>query len=162
MSPELEAAIVALLSTDAAEVTIDPDGMVIPADQHHAFAALLKAHGYSLYVTVAASHHPQEKKSRRNPDPPPEHFQVATILRNPTAPGTPKFWWTVHLTPDEPIDSIVDLFAGADWQEREQWDLVGVKFRNHPDLRRLMLPEDWQGHPLRKDYAIDTPHAPWR
>jgi NADH-quinone oxidoreductase subunit C len=56
----------------------------------------------------------------------------------------------------------VRVFVGADWQEREQFDLVGVHFAGHPDLRRLMMPEDWVGHPLRRDYAIDTPHAPWR
>ncbi|MSP92691.1 MAG: NADH-quinone oxidoreductase subunit C, partial [Myxococcales bacterium] len=46
--------------------------------------------------------------------------------------------------------------------EREQYDLVGVRFGGHPDLRRLMMDEDWPGHPLRKDYAIETSHAPWR
>lgn len=161
MTPELKTAVAELLGMDDAEA-VAATAMVVPAARHHALASLLKAHGYGLYVTVAASHWPQEKKSRRNPDPPPEHFEVMTALRNPTAPGAPAFWWVVHLAPEEPIDSLVDLFAGADWQEREQWDLVGVRFTNHPDLRRLMLPEDWQGHPLRKDYAIDTPHAPWR
>jgi len=176
MTPELEAAIAELLaespespepveenSADApAAIVVVAEGMIIPAQHHHALATLLKAHGYSLYVTVAASHWPEEKKSRRNPDPPPEHYEVATVLRNPSAPGAPAFWWTVSLAPDAPIDSLVDLYAGADWQEREQWDLLGVPFTHHPNLKRLMLPEDWRGHPLRKDYAIDTPHAPWR
>ena len=60
------------------------------------------------------------------------------------------------------VPRLYPLFAGADWQEREQYDLVGVIFEGHPDLRRLMMPEDWDGHPLRKDYAIDTRVAPWR
>lgn len=50
------------------------------------------------------------------------------------------------------IESISSLWQGADWFEREIWDLFGIKFKNHPDLRRIMLPEDWVGHPLRKDY----------
>jgi NADH-quinone oxidoreductase subunit C len=47
--------------------------------------------------------------------------------------------------------SVTSVWPGADWHERETWDLMGVRFVGHPDLRRLLLPEDWQGHPLRKD-----------
>lgn len=50
------------------------------------------------------------------------------------------------------LPSIADLWANADWNEREVFDLFGVVFHDHPDLRRLMMPEDWEGHPLRKDY----------
>jgi NADH-quinone oxidoreductase subunit C len=60
------------------------------------------------------------------------------------------------------VPSLVELFAGADWQEREQYDLVGVRFAGHPDLRRLMMPENYVGHPLRRDFPIDAPCAPWR
>jgi NADH:ubiquinone oxidoreductase subunit C len=58
--------------------------------------------------------------------------------------------------------SLAGVWVGADWQEREQYDLVGTIFAGHPDLRRIMMPEDWKGHPLRRDYAIDTSHFPWR
>jgi len=55
---------------------------------------------------------------------------------------------------DEPrVPSLTSLYRGADWLEREQYDLMGVVFEGHPDLRRLLLPEDWEGHPLRKDYV---------
>ncbi|MFA5504312.1 MAG: NADH-quinone oxidoreductase subunit C [Vulcanimicrobiota bacterium] len=50
------------------------------------------------------------------------------------------------------LPSLSDLWANADWNEREVFDLFGVVFHDHPDLRRLMMPEDWSGHPLRKDY----------
>jgi len=51
------------------------------------------------------------------------------------------------------VPSVEPVWKSADWLEREQYDLMGVQFEGHPDLRRIMLPDDWVGHPLRKDYA---------
>lgn len=54
---------------------------------------------------------------------------------------------------DNPVvPSVVSVWPTADWQEREQYDLLGVLFQGHPDLRRLLMPDDWDGHPMRKDY----------
>ena len=58
--------------------------------------------------------------------------------------------------------SLSGLYRGALWMERECYDLFGIRFDGHPDLRRILLPQDWEGHPLRKDYAVDTPHPPYR
>ena len=55
---------------------------------------------------------------------------------------------------DPAIDSVVELWTGANWLERETFDLLGIRFNGHPDLRRVLLPEDWVGHPLRKDYPL--------
>jgi NADH-quinone oxidoreductase subunit C len=58
--------------------------------------------------------------------------------------------------------SLAGLYRGALWMERECYDLFGIRFEGHPDLRRLLLPDDWEGHPLRKDFAVDTPQPPYR
>jgi NADH-quinone oxidoreductase subunit C len=58
--------------------------------------------------------------------------------------------------------SIVPVYRGANWMERECFDMFGVRFVDHPDLRRILLADDWQGHPLLKSYAVDTPHPPYR
>ncbi len=64
----------------------------------------------------------------------------------------------VQVPEDDPsVDSVTGIFKGADWHERECFDLFGITFRNHPDLRRILLPEDWEGYPLRKDYPVEGP-----
>jgi NADH-quinone oxidoreductase subunit C len=61
----------------------------------------------------------------------------------------------VFLDDDEPtVPSVTDLYPTADWHEREIFDLFGVVFTGHPDLRRILMPDNWDGHPLRKDYPL--------
>ncbi len=56
---------------------------------------------------------------------------------------------------DARVDSLVPLWPSANFFEREVWDLFGVRFNEHPNLKRIMMPEDWDGHPLRKDYPVE-------
>jgi len=66
-----------------------------------------------------------------------------------------RFFIKVRLTGDSPeIDSLTSLWHSADWLEREVWDLMGIEFTGHPDLRKIVTPDDLQGHPLRKDFPL--------
>ncbi len=62
----------------------------------------------------------------------------------------------VRVSGDTPVvDSVTAVWPTADWHEREIFDLFGVRFEGHPDLRRLLMPDDWEGYPLRKDYPVE-------
>jgi NADH-quinone oxidoreductase subunit C len=58
--------------------------------------------------------------------------------------------------------SLVPVYRGADWMERECYDMFGIQFEGHPDLRRILLQDDWQGYPLLKSYPVDAPYPPYR
>jgi NADH-quinone oxidoreductase subunit C len=64
---------------------------------------------------------------------------------------------------DARIETVTGVWATANWLERECWDLLGITFTGHPDPRRILMPADWEGHPLRKDYPLQGPdRAPYK
>ena len=67
----------------------------------------------------------------------------------------------VSITESSGVDSVTSVWPTANWMEREVYDLFGVNFKNHPDLRRILLPPDWEGHPLRKDYPLEFIENAW-
>jgi NADH-quinone oxidoreductase subunit B/C/D len=134
---------------------------LVPARRHLEVASRLKSRGYRQLVSVVATHWVAGTARKGKVPDEPEHFEVSYLLRTMGA-GSRVATWAVRLAPGEPVASLFQFFAGADWQEREQYDLVGVMFADHPDLRRLMMPENYDRHPLRRDLPANLPYAPWR
>ena len=141
-----------------------PEGPLVPRERLLELARELKNLGYRFLLYVTAVHYPgapEKTKADGTVEPArPDAFVVAYGVRNLAANA--EYFFRCRVEEGTAVPSLFPIWAGADWQEREAYDLVGVVFEGHPDLRRIMLPEDWEGHPLQKPYAIDTPHRPWR
>jgi NADH-quinone oxidoreductase subunit C len=86
----------------------------------------------------------------------PEHIEVLYHLRNTQNNSEIVIKARIEDRENPSIDSVFDLYKTADFHEREIFDLFGVKFNNHPDLRRILLDDDWEGYPLRKDYVDEV------
>ena len=86
----------------------------------------------------------------------PEHIEVLYHLRNTQNNSEIIIKAIIEERENPAIDSVFDLYKTADFHEREIFDLFGVKFNNHPDLRRILLDDDWEGYPLRKDYVDEV------
>jgi NADH-quinone oxidoreductase subunit C len=96
--------------------------------------------GYDRFIDLTAVDDPDED----------ERFELQYLLYSMAEHA----WLRLKVRTDELVPSITPLFAGADWYEREVYDLFGVRFDGHPNLTRIMMPDDWEGYPLRKDSPI--------
>jgi NADH-quinone oxidoreductase subunit C len=118
--------------------------LVVPAEKVVEACQQVKGLGFELLSAMTAvDYWPQET--------PRFHviYQFSSISRNMV------LTLRVPLAGVNPsLSTVSHLYRNANWRERELWDMFGIKFNGHPDLRRILMPADWEGHPLRKDYPL--------
>ena len=119
--------------------------VIVPAARLLDVARHLHAAGFNHCSDVTASDWPQR----------PQRFDVVYALYS--VPNRQRVRLKVRAADGDPVASVVGVWPSANWLEREVYDLFGVNFVGHPDLRRILMPEDWQGHPQRKDYPLEGP-----
>ena len=135
--------VVAALSTRFS-ATAFPLGAAVPRESLVDAARVLRDHhGYRYYVLATATERA-------------DAIEVLHAVRHPATSDT-LFLKTALPKDDLAVDSLVLVWSGAEWHEREVYDLFGVRFRGHPDLRRILLPDEYEGHPLRKEFPMATP-----
>ncbi len=134
----------------------------IQPEQLHSRLKALKAEGYSLLLDIGGADYPERA---------PRFDVVYHLLKMPLRKsnvaevGAPQRLRLLCGVPDERplLPTSTDLWKSADWAEREIYDLFGIAFEGHPDMRRIQMPNDWEGYPLRKDYPLRGPareHSP--
>jgi NADH:ubiquinone oxidoreductase subunit C len=114
------------------------------------------AQGVSGYIGTAAGrdmHMPMTQGLQTLPAAKPKRFSVSYHLLA-LAHGAPRLRLQCWVDEGEPVPSAVPVWPTCDWHEREQFDLMGIQFTDHPNPARILMDDDWEGHPLRKDYPI--------
>ena len=109
--------------------------------------------GYIGTVTGRDLNRPMTQGFQVMPQRKPKRFSISyhlLALREDHVRVRMQVW----IDEGEPVPSLVGIWPTADWHEREAWDMFGVQFEGHPNLRRILMPDDWEGHPLRKDYPL--------
>jgi len=125
----------------------DNDRYVVPAERvGDALRALKERGGFDMLTDVTAIDYLQYPDAA-------DRFGVVYVIAN-TATGERAIVKTFVNEPDPALPSAVALWKGADWMEREVYDMYGITFTGHPDLRRILMPETFEGWPLRRDYPL--------
>jgi NADH-quinone oxidoreductase subunit C len=138
----------ALLTRDRGQAVLHTD-----RERYHALVAALRSDGFDLCIDVTAVDYLTYAGRRLPEGVARERFEVVVNLLSLTTQERVRVRCQVPES-DPVVPTIVDLYAGADAPEREVFDMFGIRFDGHPDLTRILMPEDWEGHPLRKDYGI--------
>ena len=127
--------------------------LFVARDEYHATVADLKAAGFEMCSDVTAVDYLTHPRRRLPDDVTPERFEVVVNLLSLSEKRRVRI--RVQVPEGEPrVASLFDLYPGTEAMEREAFDMLGVVFEGHPDLTRILMPEDWEGHPLRKDYGV--------
>jgi NADH-quinone oxidoreductase subunit C len=122
--------------------------VAVPAEQIRQSLSSLAKDGYRLLVFLTCVDHLADASREW-----PERYELVYQLRN--LETREQLRVRAFVGGDQPkIDSVSDLFPPANWDERETYDLFGIVFNDHPDLTRILMPDDWVGHPLRRDYPV--------
>jgi NADH-quinone oxidoreductase subunit C len=122
-------------------------------EEYHDLVVALHDEGYLMCVDVTAVDYLAHPHREVAAGITPERFEVVVSLLNHAERRRTRL--RVQVPADDPVlPSVVDVHPGADALEREVFDMFGIRFDGHPDLTRILMPEDWEGHPLRKDYAV--------
>lgn len=124
----------------------DETRVVVPKEAAFEVFEFLKNDGFDLLVDVTCVDYLNFRGAA-------QRFGLVYLLANTSSGGR----LTIRVMLDEPkleVDSVTSLWQGADWLEREVWDMFGIRFAGHPDLRRILLPDEFAAHPLRKDYPL--------
>ena len=113
----------------------------------------LRDDGYRMCVDLCAVDYLRHRTRSLPPEVAPERFEVVVNLLSPEPPRRIRI--RLQVPEDDPrAPSLFDLYPGTEAMEREAYDMVGIVFEGHPDMSRILMPDDWEGHPLRKDYGI--------
>jgi NADH:ubiquinone oxidoreductase subunit C len=112
--------------------------------------------GVAGYIGTAAGrsiNEPMTQGLARLPQAKAKRFSVSYHLLRLEA-GARRIRLQVWVDDGEPVPSVVGVWPTADWHEREAWDMMGIRIEGHPNLVRILMEDDWEGHPLRKDYPL--------
>jgi NADH-quinone oxidoreductase subunit C len=112
--------------------------------------------GVSGYIATASGRDmnaPMTQGFQRLPSLKPKRFSVSYHLLA-LQEGAPRIRVQIWIDDGEPVPSVVSVWPTADWHEREAFDMFGIQFEGHPNQKRILMEDDWEGHPLRKDYPL--------